>query len=170
MSLEATAALLGHRLMRMTMVYARIANRTVGDEYFAVSEKVEALYDAPKNLPAPVPRTTRCGSSALRCTSGCSATAIAPDRLAWTVTSSPTPNRARSSDNHRVPRHLDSPARRRSRQGPDRPQKIFDGLLSRLVNDSPRSTADQSCLHPGLASWPDVVVQPVARMVRREDY
>ncbi|HYZ70747.1 MAG TPA: site-specific integrase [Thermoleophilaceae bacterium] len=52
MSLEAIAALLGHRSMRMTMVYAKIANRTVADEYFAVSEKVEALYDAPKELPA----------------------------------------------------------------------------------------------------------------------
>jgi integrase len=52
MSLEAIAALLGHRSMRMTMVYARIANRTVADEYFAVSEKVEALYNAPKELPA----------------------------------------------------------------------------------------------------------------------
>ncbi len=45
MSLEAIAALLGHRTMAMTMVYARIADRTVADEYFAVSEKVEALYD-----------------------------------------------------------------------------------------------------------------------------
>jgi integrase len=52
MSLEAIAALLGHRSMRMTMVYAKIANRTVADEYFAVSEKVEALYDRPKELPA----------------------------------------------------------------------------------------------------------------------
>ncbi len=52
MSLEAIAALLGHRSMRMTMVYARIANRTVAKEYFAVAEKVEALYDAPKTLPA----------------------------------------------------------------------------------------------------------------------
>jgi integrase/recombinase XerD len=52
MSLEAIAALLGHRSMRMTLVYARIADRTVADEYFAVSEKVEALYDAPKELPA----------------------------------------------------------------------------------------------------------------------
>ena len=52
MSLEAIAALLGHRSLRMTMVYARIADRTVADEYFAVSEKVEALYDAPKQLPA----------------------------------------------------------------------------------------------------------------------
>ena len=52
MSLEAIAALLGHRSMRMTLVYARIANRTVADEYFTVAEKVEALYDAPKSLPA----------------------------------------------------------------------------------------------------------------------
>lgn len=52
MSLEAIAALLGHKSMRMTMVYAKIANRTVADEYFAVSEKVEALYDAPRELPA----------------------------------------------------------------------------------------------------------------------
>lgn len=52
MSLEAIAALLGHRSMRMTMVYARIADRTVADEYFAVSEKVEALYGQPRQLPA----------------------------------------------------------------------------------------------------------------------
>jgi integrase len=52
MSLEAIAALLGHRSMRMTMVYARIANRTVADEYFSVSEKVEALYESPRELPA----------------------------------------------------------------------------------------------------------------------
>ena len=51
MSLEAIAALLGHRSMRMTMVYARIADRTVADEYFAVSEKVEALYNQPRQLP-----------------------------------------------------------------------------------------------------------------------
>ena len=52
MSLEAIAALLGHKSMRMTMVYARISDRTVADEYFKVSEQVEALYDAPKELPA----------------------------------------------------------------------------------------------------------------------
>ena len=52
MSLEALAALLGHRSLRMTLVYARIADRTVSDEYFNVSEKVEALYDAPRELPA----------------------------------------------------------------------------------------------------------------------
>ncbi|CAL9279386.1 tyrosine-type recombinase/integrase [Streptomyces sp. enrichment culture] len=52
MSLEAIAALLGHRSLSMTRVYARIADRTVADEYFAISEKVEALYDAPRQLPA----------------------------------------------------------------------------------------------------------------------
>ena len=52
MSLEAIAALLGHKSMRMTMVYAKISNRTVAEEYFRVSEQVEALYDAPKELPA----------------------------------------------------------------------------------------------------------------------
>jgi site-specific recombinase XerD len=44
MTLEAIAALLGHRSLDMTLRYAKIANRTVADEYFAVSEKVEALY------------------------------------------------------------------------------------------------------------------------------
>jgi len=52
MSLEAIAALLGHKSLNMTRIYARIADRTVADEYFAVSEKVESLYDQPKQLPA----------------------------------------------------------------------------------------------------------------------
>lgn len=52
MSLEAIAALLGHKSLSMTMVYARIADHTVAEEYFAVSEKVEALYDQPPQLPA----------------------------------------------------------------------------------------------------------------------
>jgi site-specific recombinase XerD len=52
MSLEAIAALLGHRSLHMTLVYAKIADRAVADEYFTVSEKVEALYDAPRRLPA----------------------------------------------------------------------------------------------------------------------
>jgi site-specific recombinase XerD len=52
MSLEAIAALLGHHSMDMTLRYAKIANRTVADEYFAVTEKVEALYDNPPALPA----------------------------------------------------------------------------------------------------------------------
>jgi hypothetical protein len=38
--------------MTMTMVYARIANRSVADEYFAVSEKVEALYGNAPEIPS----------------------------------------------------------------------------------------------------------------------
>ena len=47
-----------HKTLTMTMVYARIADRTVAEEYFAVTEKVEALYTAaqpttqPTRLPA----------------------------------------------------------------------------------------------------------------------
>jgi integrase len=52
MSLDAIAALLGHKTLAMTMVYARIADRTVANEYFAVTAKVEALYDQPAQLPA----------------------------------------------------------------------------------------------------------------------
>ena len=54
MSLEAIAALLGHHDLSMTMVYARIADRTVAEEYFAVTEKVETLYatSQPAALPA----------------------------------------------------------------------------------------------------------------------
>ena len=44
MSLEAVAALLGHRSMDMTLIYARISDRTVADEYFRVTEAVEANY------------------------------------------------------------------------------------------------------------------------------
>jgi hypothetical protein len=52
MSLEAIAAMLGHRSMDMTLRYAKIANRTVADEYFAVTDKVEALYGQAQPLPA----------------------------------------------------------------------------------------------------------------------
>ncbi len=52
MSLEAIAAMLGHRSMDMTLRYAKIANRTVADEYFAVTDKVEALYQQTQTLPA----------------------------------------------------------------------------------------------------------------------
>ncbi|GIJ65062.1 tyrosine-type recombinase/integrase [Virgisporangium aurantiacum] len=52
MTLEAIAAMLGHRSLDMTLRYAKIANRTVADEYFAVTEKVESLYQQGKPLPA----------------------------------------------------------------------------------------------------------------------
>jgi integrase len=42
MSLEAIAALLGHRSPRMTLVYARISNENVADQYFQATHAVEA--------------------------------------------------------------------------------------------------------------------------------
>jgi site-specific recombinase XerD len=52
MSLEAIAAMLGHHSMDMTLRYAKIANRTVADEYFAVTDNVDALYGQAPVLPA----------------------------------------------------------------------------------------------------------------------
>ncbi|HEY2213693.1 MAG TPA: tyrosine-type recombinase/integrase [Acidimicrobiales bacterium] len=54
MSLEAIAALLGHRDMRMTLVYARISDRTIAEEYFRVTQAVEANYENAAALPADV--------------------------------------------------------------------------------------------------------------------
>ena len=45
------AALLGHHSMDMTLRYAKIANRTVADEYFAVTDHVDA--STPKQLRCP---------------------------------------------------------------------------------------------------------------------
>ena len=51
MSLEAIAALLGHRSMRMTLTYARISDRTIADEYFRVTQAVEDNYRTAQRLP-----------------------------------------------------------------------------------------------------------------------
>jgi integrase len=59
MRLEAIATLLGHRSLRMTLVYARIANRTVAEEYHAVSTKVEALYASDDENETPAMRQLR---------------------------------------------------------------------------------------------------------------
>ena len=52
MGIEAIAAMLGHKSLDMTLVYAKMANRTVAEEYFTVAEKVDALYASPAQLPA----------------------------------------------------------------------------------------------------------------------
>src|SRR5262249_21933178 len=43
MRLEAIAALLGHQKMEMTLIYAKIANRVVADQYAAVTHKLRPL-------------------------------------------------------------------------------------------------------------------------------
>jgi integrase len=50
MSLEAIAAMLGHKTLRMTLVYARIADRTVADAYDRVTDQIDALYNKPAGL------------------------------------------------------------------------------------------------------------------------
>jgi hypothetical protein len=40
--------------MRMTLTYARISNRTVAEEYFRVTQAVEASYESGEALPASV--------------------------------------------------------------------------------------------------------------------
>ena len=58
MTLEAIAALLGHRSLTMTLVYARIANATVREQYFSVCEKLDDLY-AEAVFGRPMPETQR---------------------------------------------------------------------------------------------------------------
>ncbi|MFD7409824.1 hypothetical protein ACFV7R_46245 [Streptomyces sp. NPDC059866] len=96
MSLEAIAALLGHRSLSMTRVYARIADRTV-----AMSTSRSRRRWRPSTTPRAscwrTPRVRRWPSSAGRCTAGCSATATALAPSRWTATSSRSASPARSS-------------------------------------------------------------------------
>jgi hypothetical protein len=52
MALDDPAPMLGHRSLDMTLRYAKIANRTAADEYFAVTDQVDALYAQARELPA----------------------------------------------------------------------------------------------------------------------
>ena len=60
MSLEAIAAMLGHKTLRMTLVYARIADKTVADAYDNVTNQIDALYTKPTGL-----RTSSDGSTTM---------------------------------------------------------------------------------------------------------
>jgi integrase len=55
MSLEAIAALLGHRSPRMTLVYARISDTNVADQYFRATLAVEADTATPDAPRGPTP-------------------------------------------------------------------------------------------------------------------
>lgn len=54
MRLEAIAALLGHRFLEMTLVYAKITDRVVADAYASVCEQIDALYNT-ANTPGALP-------------------------------------------------------------------------------------------------------------------
>ena len=51
MSLDAIAALLGHKTLAMTMIYARTADKTVAEEYFNVTESRIPLRPGPEAAP-----------------------------------------------------------------------------------------------------------------------
>ena len=90
MSLEAIAALLGHRSPRMTLVYARIADTVVADQYFTATRAVEA--DAPA-----VTLVDQTSATPPHGIGGCSATATAPDPSSSTAGSTPSAKAAGSS-------------------------------------------------------------------------
>jgi integrase len=138
MSLEAIAALLGHHDLSMTMVYARIADRTVAEEYFAVTEKVEALYDAhvlPTARCLPTRPVQTCGRYATRRSSAYSATATAHAPASWTASTRPSASPARCF--FTTIAHRDTIQAQRNDaddQGHDRRRDVYDALLGRLDN------------------------------------
>jgi integrase len=77
--LKALLALLGHKTLAMTMVYARIADKTVADEHFKSPRRSKPCTSALVNC---LPRTKapRCAASVPRCTAACSAMGTAPAR------------------------------------------------------------------------------------------
>ena len=125
MSLEAIAALLGHRSMDMTLIYARISDETVADAYFKVTEAVEAQYY---------------GLSGAAPASACTLERAAAGQR------SPSPARQRSlheagsprlllrerlralrilRDRSAVPHHLEAPAQARRRARSERPESAL---------------------------------------------
>jgi integrase len=135
MSLEAIAALLGHRSLHMTLVYARIADRTVADEYFTVSEKVEALYDAPKTLPADAEgaemRKLRAEMHRRMLGNGYCARPVRMDCHFESICESCTFFQTTIEFRPILQRQRDDAADK----GQVGRQKIFDGLLSRLTDE-----------------------------------
>ena len=138
-ALEAIAALLGHRSLRMTLVYARLADRTVADEYFAVSEKVETLYNAPREAA----RRRRRGRDAQAPSRD--APPDARQRLLRPSRRTGLPLRVDLRvlhvlrDHHRVPAHPQAQRDDAAHKGQVGLQKVFDGLLARLSQGRPPS-------------------------------
>ncbi len=132
MRLEAIAALLGHRSLRMTMLYARIANRTVADEYHAVTDQVDALYAEPALSDKKTPASSARGTS----TAACSPTATAPDPSSSTAASSPICEGCGPSR----PPPSSSPFLRQRDHARDQTRpadSLYDEILTRLDPSSP---------------------------------
>ena len=149
MSLDAIAALLGHKTLAMTMIYARIADKTVAEEYFAVTEKVEALYDQPRQLPADDEgtemRKLRGEMHRRMLGNGYCARPVEMDCHFESICEILHLLR----HHHRVPAHPASPTRRRRPQGPSRPQEDLrrpprpsrpQGLIAKTLDKITRIT------------------------------
>ncbi|MGI8416586.1 MAG: tyrosine-type recombinase/integrase [Nakamurella sp.] len=133
MSLEAIAALLGHTSMSMTMTYARIADRTVATEYFAVTEQIEALYTQPDTGPAvegPNMRRLRAETTRLLGNGHCTRPAVLDCRYE-TICESCT--HFATTEDHRatLTRQLDNATERNE---PHR-KKVYLELLTKLDDD-----------------------------------
>ena len=113
-----------------------IADKTLADEYFAVTEKVEALYDQPRRL-ASGDEGHEYANSAPRCTAACSATATALDPSRWTATSNPSANPAASSS---PPSNSDPPCSGNATTPPPRAKsdgrRFSPGILDPLDTDA----------------------------------
>ena len=66
MSLDAIAALLGHKTLVMTMVYARIADKIVASEYLTDTKKVEARPTTSRAKSRRPTKALKCASSTPR--------------------------------------------------------------------------------------------------------
>ena len=139
MRLEAIAALLGHRKMEMTLIYARIANRVVADEYAAISAKIDALYgQTPQANCPPTTRPPAWPDSAAKPTPACSATASAPapsnSTAAWNQPAKPAPTSAPDpSSCPSSPANATTPA---TTTNPTAPPSS-NGLIAKVEHDGP---------------------------------
>ena len=154
MRLEAIAALLGHRKMEMTLIYARIANRVVADEYAQVSAKIDALYGQPPQLPADYETT---GMARLRREAHAR---MLGNGLCTRPGRAGLPHGIRLRDlrllphRHRVPAHPDPPARPRPRPRPGRP--------GRPVRRAHPARRDRTRHHrTELTTMPGITLDPV---------
>src|SRR3954464_9277430 len=122
--------------MRMTMVYARIANRTVADEYFSVSAKGETLYGAARELPADAEgaemRRLRAEMHQRMLGNGYCARPVGLDCHFESICESGTFFQTTLEFRPPLQRQRDDAAAK----GQLGRQKIFDGLLTRLQQDA----------------------------------
>ncbi|MFZ2172799.1 MAG: site-specific integrase [Rhodococcus sp. (in: high G+C Gram-positive bacteria)] len=136
MSLEAIAALLGHQSLSMTMTYARIADGTVAEEYFAVTEHLDAIYTPEPTAQAltegPNMARLRTESSRLRGNGNCTRPTLLDcnyETICETCTHFST------NESHRT-RLTDQAADAASRSEPRR-EKVYLELLTTLDNRAP---------------------------------